>query len=372
VSVINKMLQDLDARQKEARSGADLYMKPVASSYRRVPPLVVAGAAAGMAVIAFCGAFAWRYWHQKAQQPASVPVPAKVVIMPAPPKITALPPTPAVQAPAAESAAPVPPSAPVEPIAESNPEVAAVPEHVTHKRKDTHDTAKKRSATRDEPEKRGAAHDRHAPKVKAATEAPVVKATGQGKEETPSQKAEAAYRRGLLNLQEGYVSDAIAALDQALQANPHHDAARQTLVRILIDNKRFDEAARQLQLALTLDPRQPSMAMLLARLQIEHGGTGIDTLMRTLPFAGGNGEYHAFLAGALQRQQRHREAAEQYQVALRSLPQNGVWLMGLGISLQAEKRDAEALDAFRKAKASGTLTPELLSFVDSKIVQLSR
>jgi MSHA biogenesis protein MshN len=372
VSVINKMLQDLDARQKEARSGADLYMKPVASGDRRVPTLVVAGAAAGVAVIAFCGAFAWRYWHQKAQQPASAPVPAKVVIMPAPPKVTPLPPTPTAQVPAAQSAAPASPSAPVEPIAEPKPEAVAVPEPAAPKRKNTPDTAKKRSATRDEPKKRGAAHDRHEPKVKAAAGAPVVQASGQGKEEIPSQKAEAAYRRGLLNLQEGYVSDAIAALDQALQANPHHDAARQTLVRILIDNKRYDEAVRQLQLALTLDPRQPSMAMLLARLQIEHGGTGIDTLMRTLPYAGGNGEYHAFLARALQLQQRHREAAEQYQAALRSLPQNGAWLMGLGISLQAEKRDAEALDAFRRAKASGTLRPELLSFVDSKIIQLSR
>jgi MSHA biogenesis protein MshN len=46
--------------------------------------------------------------------------------------------------------------------------------------------------------------------------------------------------------------------------------------------------------------------------------------------------------------------------------------MGLGISLQAEKRDAEALDAFRKARSSGALPPELASFVDGKIQQLSR
>jgi MSHA biogenesis protein MshN len=157
-----------------------------------------------------------------------------------------------------------------------------------------------------------------------------------------------------------------------LQLNPRHDAARQTLVGLLIDNHRAEEAMQQLQLALTLDPKQPSMAMLLARLQIERGGSGIDTLTRTLPYVGANGEYHAFLAGALQRQQRHREAIDQYQAALRGLPQNGVWLMGLGISLQAEKRDGEALDAYRKAKASGTLNQQLATFVDGKIQQLSR
>jgi MSHA biogenesis protein MshN len=91
-----------------------------------------------------------------------------------------------------------------------------------------------------------------------------------------------------------------------------------------------------------------------------------------LPYAGSDGEYRAFLAGALERQQRHREAAEQYQAALREAPQNGVWWMGLGIALQADKRNGEALDAFRKARGTGLLKPELLSFVENKIQQLSR
>ena len=157
-----------------------------------------------------------------------------------------------------------------------------------------------------------------------------------------------------------------------MQVDPRHEAARQTLVGLLVENKRPDDAMRQLQLGLGADPRQPAMAMLLARLQIERGGAGVDTLQRTLPYAAGDAGYHAFLAGALQRQQRHREAAEQYQAALRVEPQHGVWLMGLGISLQAEKRDAEARDAFRKARAAAGLSPELQAFVDRKLLQLSQ
>jgi MSHA biogenesis protein MshN len=112
--------------------------------------------------------------------------------------------------------------------------------------------------------------------------------------------------------------------------------------------------------------------MLLARLQIERGASGIETLTRTLPYASGNGDYQAFLAGALQRQGRHLDAAEQYQAALRSAPGNGVWWMGLGISLQAEKRNPEAQGAFRRAQAAATLTPELQAFVERKLQQLSR
>jgi MSHA biogenesis protein MshN len=165
--------------------------------------------------------------------------------------------------------------------------------------------------------------------------------------------------------------ETVAALEQALKYEPAHEAARQTLVGLLIEANRNDEAMRQLQLGLTLDPRQPAMAMLLARLQIERGGNGIDTLMRTLPYAGNDADYHAFLAAALARQQRHREAAEQYHQAVRAVPSNGVWWMGLGISLQAEKRNGEALDAFQRARAGGGLSQELQGFVERRIQQLS-
>lgn len=194
----------------------------------------------------------------------------------------------------------------------------------------------------------------------------------QGRQESGAQRAEGEYRHALSALQDGRMTEAVAALEQALKLDPTHDAARQTLVGLLIEAKHSEEAIRHLQAGLALDPRQPALAMLLARLQIEGGGNGVDTLLRTLPYAGNNADYHAFLAGALQRAQRHREAAEQYQAALRAAPGNGVWWMGLGMSLQAERRNAEALDAFQRARASGMLSAELQAFVERRLQQLGR
>ena len=206
----------------------------------------------------------------------------------------------------------------------------------------------------------------------AAEAAPPAAARGQGRVETGSQSAENAYRRALASLQDGRVSEAVYGLQAVLRSNPRHEAARQTLVSLLIENNRGDEAMTQLQQALSLDPRQPALAMLLARLQIERGKSGIEVLTRTLPYATGNGDYQAFLGGALQRQGRLREAAEQYQTALRSAPGNAVWWMGLGIALQGDKRNAEAADAFRQAKALGSLSPELQAFVERRLGQLGR
>jgi MSHA biogenesis protein MshN len=362
------MLQDLDARQTAASEAAELYAKPVARRETSAGLPVLVGASVCVVAIAVGGALGWRYWQKTHPAQAAQKV-ARVVELPRtvqPARAVAPPPAAAVSQPSLAA------------------HVGDAPAAVDAKRSlQSAESNKRKERSEGKPAHRTA-------KVKpvpgasiasAAAEKPAAahkqkgtppKASGTGKEETAAQKAEAAYRRGLASIQEGYVSDAVAALEQALQANPRHDAARQTLVSLLIENRRSDEAMRQLQTGLTLDPRQPALAMLLARLQIEHGGSGIETLTRTLPYVGSNGEYRAFLAGALQRQQRHREAAQQYQAALQAVPQNGVWWMGLGISLQAEKRNAEALDAFRKARATATLSPELLAFVDNKIQQLAR
>jgi MSHA biogenesis protein MshN len=215
-----------------------------------------------------------------------------------------------------------------------------------------------------------------APRTAAALPAAPAASTAakmkDGRVETPAQRAENSYRRALASLEDGRVLEAIAGLQAALQADPRHEAARQTLVSLLIEAKRPDEALRQLGTALALDPRQPAMAMLMARLQIERGSSGIDTLLRTLPYAAGDGEYHGFLAGALAREARHREAIEHFQAALRTAPQNGVWWMGLGISLQAEKRNPEAAGAFQKALDSGVLSAQLQGFVQRKLKELAR
>lgn len=337
MSLINKMLQDLDARGSQAGSALQSEIKPVAIPERKLPLAQIA-LAAGVTVAALAAAGVW--WFKR---PAA-PVAAPVVVMAAPPPKPAAPPK-------AEAV-----NAPMVPLT-----VAQMPAPL--RRKLAQPVLAPEVAVAKVP---------RAPAAERVVKAPAAPApVSGGRDMNDAQRSETRYRNALAALDEGRVSAAVDMLEQTLKLNPRHDAARQSLVALLIEAGRNDEAMQQLEQGLAIDPAQPSLAMLLARMQIERGASGVAALLRTLPAASGNADYHAFLAGALQRDQRHKEAATYYSAALRSAPDNGVWLMGLGISLQADARNAEALDAFKRARASGVLNPQLAAFVDRKIQQLT-
>ena len=416
MSLINKMLQDLDARGTPKDGELPGQVKPVARApYRVNRRAIAAGCVGGVAGVAL----AWFGWTQLHRAPRPAPAaPAPVAAVKVAPIVTGpVKAAPVVSGPVAGGPVQAPVAAPVEapqaaaktedePVAQTmtRAERRAERKRLAAQRKEEKAAARKAEKVAtvraqdvapmepDSEEAREArramaealaARGKSAKKTSAAMlaaaraaahddAAPKARRSAQGRQETGAQRAEGEYRRALASLQEGRMTETVAALEQALKYEPTHEAARQTLVGLLIEANRNDEAMRQLQLGLTLDPRQPAMAMLLARLQIERGGNGIDTLTRTLPYAGNDADYHAFLAAALARQQRHREAAEQYHLAVRAVPSNGVWWMGLGISLQAEKRNGEALDAFQRARASGGLSQELQGFVERRIQQLGR
>ncbi|MFC5547353.1 tetratricopeptide repeat protein [Massilia aerilata] len=439
MSLINKMLQDLDARGTPGAEAFPSQIRPVAPARERLADRferrTVVLAAGGAFTVCAAAALAWYGWghHQQgrgAARPAAMAAPAAVRAPAAAPAPVAEAPAPVREQAGDSFDAPPLTEAPVralpkvrqaemEGLAGKGTAQPAAPKRVAGYAPDSEQARAARQATMAELQSRmkvpnlrpaAAAHPAKAAKetkeskrqakrrklaeereLKAARRANAVAearadaaaakgkrsagtgASGaQGRQESGAQRAEGEYRHALNALQDGRMTEAMAALEHALKLDPAHEAARQTLVGLLIEAKRSDEAIRHLQTALALDARQPALAMLLARLQIERGASGVDTLTRTLPYAGTNADYRAFLAGALQREQRHREAAEQYQAALRSSPGNGVWWMGLGMSLQAEKRNAEALEAFQRARASGSLSAELTAFVERRLQQLAR
>ena len=189
------------------------------------------------------------------------------------------------------------------------------------------------------------------------------------KQVSTEQRADAEFRRAASLMQQGHTADAMTGFEAALHLDAGHEAARQALVALLLEGKRNADAEKVLLDGLNSKPEHTGFTMLLARLQVERGALeqATATLEKSLPFADTQADYQAFLAALLQRQNRNDEAIAHYQIVLQHAPDNGVWLMGYGISLQAVQRNAEAKDAFKRALDTKTLSPELQAFVQTKI-----
>jgi len=419
MSLINKMLQDLDARggaREEDLQQRELKAVPLPERERR--PLVYAGAGVAVVVAAIAGWYGWKFAHR----PAPGPVPVMAAPAAASPVLASMPtqaagpaavpagtsPDGSVVTPAATSPATTAVNSTATPAATTAVNSTATPAATSTGTAAAASTgtaagapstaapaipASAAAAAAPSSAQAGSAAPARAAVTLSATAAATRRAAAadagtprqprQGvahadgsvttkPELTPRQLSENTYRRGLASLQDGRLNAAMADLERALEIDPRNDAARQTYVSLLMENRRPDDAIRQLRLALGIDPRQPGLAMVLARLQLERGGPALETLMTTLPYAAANADYQGFLAGVLQRAQRHPEAAQYYQAALKLAPLNGVWWMGLGISLQADQHKAEAREAFTRARTGNGITPELLAFIDRRLDQLSR
>jgi MSHA biogenesis protein MshN len=185
-------------------------------------------------------------------------------------------------------------------------------------------------------------------------------------------RAESEFRRAVNLTNQGRIAEGMDGFRRALEIDPGHEAARQTMVALLLEAKRVDEAAVSLQEGLALDTENTGFAMLLARIMVENNdiSTALFVLQRHAAPPDRNPDFHGFAAALYQRLERHREAIEQYQEALRLAPSAGVWWVGLGISFQAVERRKDALEAFTRAKSAGNLAPNLLDFIEQRLRQL--
>lgn len=74
-------------------------------------------------------------------------------------------------------------------------------------------------------------------------------------------------------------------------------------------------------------------------------------------------EDHALMGALLSQVRRHQEAARAYQRALTSDPNQGGWLLGLGLAMEAQGRVEEARTVYRNALERGQFKPEVVQFL---------
>ena len=368
MSVINKMLQELDRRNAVAASGSEAGLPPVKPAHpargahewfwRTIAALVLIS-------------LAWVAWVAYQLQPRSLVTPlalrlaqqAQAAPVVAQARPAALPVVEAPKLTEAPKATEVPKQELVA-IAEKLPDTLKLARNI-----ETRISAQKPQAEVKalpkvaEPSPRATAKPQLAVDRPAASEKIVV--DRQDRPKTVNERAEAHFRRAATLLNQGRVSEAEHELAAALQTDASHVPARQAYVALLLEQQRVDVALRLLREAVELHPSQPAFSLALARVYAEQ--RDYPAALSVLDKAGTDrADFHALRAAILQRQGRHAEAVSAYQSAVKTSEQPGTWT-GLGISLEATGRPAEAAQAYQRALGLGALPPELREYAEARV-----
>lgn len=193
------------------------------------------------------------------------------------------------------------------------------------------------------------------------------------KQMNAEQKSAHEYQLAVNYIQQGRIAEAQDMLKSALETNPQFDDARLALIGLLVENNRRDEAIQYLKTGLELVPAKTAYAETLARLQLDagQGQAALSTLQAYERYANNDASYQGLMALILQKQGLHAEAIKHYQQALSREAGQPSWLIGMGLSLQADGRLEEAKDVYQKALAS-QLNPDMSQFVLQRLKQVSR
>ena len=189
----------------------------------------------------------------------------------------------------------------------------------------------------------------------------------------PQQQAEIAYQKGYHLLQQNKVYSAESKLLLALEHNAKHIKAREVLVGLYLKTGRKVEATDILNKGMLHLPRYTNFKKLAARLLLDNNqaAKAIQLLLRNKPAMAADLNYFALLAASYQRNKNHAAAANTYVQLLKIKPREGIWWVGMAVSLEALNKNKEALDAYEKARQTGTLNTRVSNYSSQRLKQLT-
>lgn len=401
MSLINKMLQDLEARQELSTAPAQVYkdLQPVGNGGRRsawhVPGILAlvlalgAGAYFGTERMGIAVRSAKTVTPPRVQLPEAAPpvvAQSSTLAVPggAPPRSEL--PTRELSAPAARAS--IEPASPVAAVATpaAKPEKAAAvkPAQASPRREHSQKKAQMRIVKAEETGRRpkstamqkppaARAPQRAAVEVPAVERAATVAVDKKPRPFTATEQAEAAYRRALRFMDQGRPDDAMDELRLALREQPSHVPARELAAGLALQGGHWREAQALLEEGLRQVPSHYMFARLLARVYVDHGAEAkaLAVMESAAPQGSDDPEFSALLGLLYQRAGRHADAVQVYKRALTLRPNDARTWLGFAISLEGTGQRDAARRAYQRAKETGGLTPTLVQYADQRLAALA-
>ncbi|MBL8342574.1 MAG: tetratricopeptide repeat protein [Rubrivivax sp.] len=174
------------------------------------------------------------------------------------------------------------------------------------------------------------------------------------------------YRQAVDAAQAGHRASAVSTARELLALNPRHEAARQLAAHLEAEAGATDRAVALLREGLAQDASQTSLALTLAHV-LASEGLADEALAVLEAHAVPGPEAAGLRAGVLARRGDYAAALPAYEAAARAQPLNPMWWLGLGVALESLGEPARARLAFAKAHTIGLPQPELADYVQQRL-----
>ncbi|MDR8522153.1 tetratricopeptide repeat protein [Shewanella fidelis] len=172
--------------------------------------------------------------------------------------------------------------------------------------------------------------------------------------------------------QQGLHSDALTYYLAALEYKPSEHQARRQAAALYYGQNKLPQAAQLLEQGRLLFPQQYEFSLLLARVLQASGQTqqallSLNTIPDSSDFAVEKWHQQSDLA---QKQQDYPVAEKSYRQLAQHEPTQGRWWMGLGYALDAQQKYSDAKQAYQQALLQDNLSAQAKVYIDNRLLQL--
>ena len=353
MSVVNKMLQDLEARENEASSISADYQP---ESRKKKSPLLFALLAVALMV---AGAVYFYPSIQKDKTPTAAPPQTLQVV-----EATAGNPAQSNQ----QIDEPASVSAPIQPVSAPEPESQVaditkeiVAEELSTGEPESHEIAEVAVDALPEAETQGPMTDE--PIADEGQSEDVISTNNLEPESSEQQqsvfsvsssqpeKSKASLRELVqYALKNGEEQEAIGLLYQLLESQPENTGARKKLAAMLFARGQLNEAEAVLRQGLQRQPDNLQMRLMLARLYFQRNDLqqALDTVTSDEVSAFLYPDYVSFRASLAEKLARYDIARQDYHALVESQPDEPRWWLGFAVSLERLNENMLALQAYEK------------------------
>ncbi|MFQ3248451.1 MAG: MSHA biogenesis protein MshN [Glaciecola sp.] len=176
-----------------------------------------------------------------------------------------------------------------------------------------------------------------------------------------------------LSLKNGDTAAALKDLNSLISLEPRNASARKRLASLEFAQANPKRAAFLLDQGIKLAPNDSSMRLMLARLLFrENRNAQALALLNEHPKnVIADNDLLSFRAALAEKQKDYTTSLQDYAVLLQRQPGNARWMLGLAISQDKQKMHAQAVITYKKVKSSNQLSAQVVSFVDGRLAALA-